>query len=225
MATKIEKVPATKRAELGSRANKRLRDKGELPGVIYGHKEAVVPIKMNRKEVVTHLNRGAHLFELQLDGSSENVLIKDVQYDALGIDVLHVDFTRVDLHERVTLTLALELKGEPKGEKEGAVLQQVMSELEVECLVTEIPDRIVQDVSHMEKDSVLHISDLKLPPGVKVLNDPELIVCQVREVREEVVAPAAAAAAAEEGAAEPEVIGKKKEDEEAAGAAAGEEKK
>lgn len=221
MATKIEKVPVIKRDELGSRANKRLRDRGELPGVIYGHKESVVPIKMNRKEVVTHLNKGVHLFELSIDGRPENVLIKDVQYDALGIDVIHVDFTRVDLNERVTLTLALELKGEPKGEKEGAVLQQVMSELEVECLVTEIPERIVQDVSHMEKDSVLHVSDLKLPPGVKVLNDPEQIVAQVREIREEVAAPVAAA---EEGAAEPEVIGRKKE-EEGAEAAAGEEKK
>jgi large subunit ribosomal protein L25 len=220
MATKIEKVPVHKRDELGSRANKRLRDRGELPGVIYGHKEAVVPIKMNRKQVVTHLNKGVHLFELSLDGRAENVLIKDVQYDALGIDVLHVDFTRVDLNERVTLTLALELKGEPRGEKEGAVLQQVMSELEVECLVTEIPERIVQDVSHMEKDSVLHVSDLKLPPGVKVLNDPEQIVAQVREIREEVAAPVAA----EEGAAEPEVIGRKKE-EEGADAAAAEEKK
>lgn len=220
MATKIEKVPVHKRDELGSRANKRLRDRGELPGVIYGHKEAVVPIKMNRKQVVTHLNKGVHLFELSLDGRPENVLIKDVQYDALGIDVLHVDFTRVDLNERVTLTLALELKGEPKGEKEGAVLQQVMNELEVECLVTEIPERIVQDVSHMEKDSVLHVSDLKLPPGVKVLNDAEQIVAQVREIREEVAAPVAA----EEGAAEPEVIGRKKE-EEGAEAAPAEEKK
>lgn len=220
MATKIEKVPVHKRDELGSRANKRLRDRGELPGVIYGHKEAVVPIKMNRKQVVTHLNKGVHLFELSLDGRPENVLIKDVQYDALGIDVLHVDFTRVDLNERVTLTLALELKGEPKGEKEGAVLQQVMNELEVECLVTEIPERIVQDVSHMEKDSVLHVSDLKLPPGVKILNDAEQIVAQVREIREEVAAPVAA----EEGAAEPEVIGRKKE-EEGAEAAPAEEKK
>jgi large subunit ribosomal protein L25 len=223
MATKSEKVTANKRDELGSRANKRLRDQGQLPGVIYGHKEAVVPIKMNRKEVVTHLDRGTHLFELQLDGATENVLIKDVQYDALGIDVLHVDFTRVDLNERVTLTVSLELKGEPKGEKEGAVLQQVLQEVEIECLVTDIPDRLTQDVSHMEKDSVLHVSELKLPPGVKVLADPEQIVCQVREIREEVIAPAAAA---EEGAAEPEVIGKKKEEEgEEAAAAAAEEKK
>lgn len=217
MATKSEKVTANKRAELGSRANKRLRDSGILPGVIYGHKEAVVPIKLNRKEVVTHLNRGTHLFELYLDGQTENVLIKDVQYDALGIEVLHVDFTRVDLNERVTLTVAISLKGEPKGEKEGAVLQQVLNELEIECLVTDIPDKIVQDVSEMEKDSVLYVKDLKLPSGVTTTVDPDQIVCQVREIREETPAPAA-----DEGAAEPEVIGKKKEDE---AEAPGEEKK
>jgi large subunit ribosomal protein L25 len=221
MATHTEKVTATRRPELGTRANKRLRDQGLLPGVIYGHKEAVVPIKLNRKEVVNHLNHGTHLFELSLEGQVENVLIKDVQYDPFGIDVIHVDFTRVDLNERVTVTVALELKGEPKGEKDGGVLQQVIAELEIECLVTEIPDRIVQDVSGMEKDSVMHISDLKLPPGVKVLQDPEQVVCQVREVQEEAAAPAAA----EEGAAEPEIIGKKKEDEGEEAAAAGEEKK
>lgn len=216
MASKAAVVTANKRPELGSRANKRLRDAGKLPGVIYGHKEAVVPITLNRKEVQGHISHGAHLFEVNVEGAKENVLIKEVQFDHLGIDVLHVDFARVDLNERVQLTISLELKGEPKGEKEGGVLQQIINELEIECLVTEIPDVIIQDVSDMGMDAVLHIKELKLPPGVKVLQDENLIVCQVREIKEEVVAPAAG----EEGSAEPEVIGKKKEDEAAAEGAA-----
>src|SRR5690349_1276520 len=155
------------RNELGSRANKRLRDAGMIPGVIYGHKEAVVPITLPRKETVNHLKHGAHVFDLAVDGKSEKVLVKEVQYDHLGVDVIHVDFARVSLDEKVEITVPLELKGEPKGEKDGGVLQQIISELEVECLVTDIPDVIRHNVSEMALDDVLHIKDLVLPAGVR----------------------------------------------------------
>src|SRR5689334_19468734 len=202
MATQTAQVTAQQRSELGSRANKRLRDAGKLPGVIYGHKEAVIPITLPKKEVVNHLNHGAHLFDLSFDGQSQKVLVKEVQYDHLGLEVIHVDFARVSLDEKVEVTVPLVLKGTPKGEADGAVLQQFISELEIECLVTDIPNEIVQVVTEMEKDSELHISDLKLPPGVRSLQEGELLVATVREIQEEV----AAAAPAEEGAAEPEVI-------------------
>src|SRR3954470_23311019 len=149
------------RSELGSRANKRLRDSGSIPGVIYGHKEAVVPITLPKKEVVNHLERGTHLFALTVDGKAENVLVKDVQYDHLGLEVIHVDFARVDLNERVEVTVPLELKGEPKGEEEGGVLQQIVAELEIECLVTDIPHDIKHNVSELGLNDVVHIKDLK----------------------------------------------------------------
>src|SRR3954462_15059166 len=164
MATQAPQVSAKMRTELGSRANKRLRSAGHLPGVIYGHKEAIVPVTLPRKEVVNHLNKGAHLFDLTLDGKSEKVLIKEVQYDHLGIEVIHVDFARVSLDEKVEVTVPLELKGEPKGEKDGGVLQRIINELEIECLVTHIPDVIRHNVSEMALDDVVYIKDLKLPP-------------------------------------------------------------
>lgn len=205
-------VTAQSRKQLGSRANKRLRDQGLLPGVVYGHKEAVLPITLPRKEVVGHLEHGTHLFDLSLDGRSEKVLVKEVQYDHLGLEVIHVDFARVSLDEKVEVTVPLELKGTPKGESQGAKLQQIIADLEIECLVTEIPDAIRHNVSDLEKDAVLHVRDLKLPPGVKVLLDGEVILATVREIVEHAATEAAAPA-------EPEVIGKKKEDEEAAPAA------
>src|SRR5690242_19757222 len=142
MAIQAPTVSAQARTALGSRANKRLRDSGLLPGVIYGHKEAVVPVTLPKKEVVNHLVRGAHLFDLALDGKSEKVLVKEVQYDHLGMEVLHVDFARVSLDEKVEVTVPVELKGEPRGAEEGGVLQQIISALEVECLVTDIPEKI-----------------------------------------------------------------------------------
>jgi large subunit ribosomal protein L25 len=220
MATQSIQIAAEPRPALGSRANKRLRDTGKVPGVVYGHKEAVVPVTLPKKELVGHLNKGAHVFDLSLDGKAEKVLVKEVQYDHLGIEVIHVDFARVSADERVEVTVPLELKGTPKGEDDGGVLQQIMAELEVECLVTDIPSVIVHNVTEMKLDDVLHIKDLKLPPGVRALQDEDQVVAQLKAVEEE-AAPAAEAAA--EGAAEPEVIGKKAEDGDEA-AAGGQEK-
>jgi large subunit ribosomal protein L25 len=213
-------ITAKPRAELGSRANKRLRDAGMLPGVIYGHKEAVVPVTLPKKEVVNHLSHGTHLFEVGLDGKKETVLVKEVQYDHLGLEVMHVDFARVSLDEEVDVTVPLELKGEPKGEKDGGVLQQIVNELELRCKVTDIPDIIRHDVSEMALNDVVHIKDLKLPANVKALQDEDLVVAKVEEVQEEAAAPTAEA---ESG--EPEVIGKKAEEGAEGAAAEGAEKK
>jgi large subunit ribosomal protein L25 len=217
MAKQSIQLTAQPREGLGSRKTKRLRDQGLIPGVVYGHKEAVVPVTLPKKELTTHIDRGAHVFDLSLDGKSEKVLVKDVQYDHLGLEILHIDFARVSLDERVEVTVPLELKGTPKGEAEGGVLQQIVNELEIECLVTEIPDNVTHSVSEMGIDDVVHISDLKLPAGAKALQDPDLIVAMVKVIAEEEAAPAADA-----GAAEPEVIGRKPEEGEAA---EGEEKK
>ena len=171
--------------------------------------------------VVTYLDRGPFLFDLAVDGKSEKVLVKEVQYDHLGQEVLHVDFARVSLDEKVEITVPLELKGTPKGEAEGAVLQQIVAELEIECRVTDIPKEIVHNVADMEKDSELRVKDLKLPPGVRALQDEDLILAMVKEIEE----AAPAEAVVEEGAAEPEVIGRKPEEEEGAAAEGGAEEK
>lgn len=217
MAVQSAQLEVKVRSELGSRANKRLRDAGFVPGVIYGHKEAVIPVTLPKRETQQHLARGTHVFDLNMDGKSQKALVKEVQYDHLGNDVLHVDFARVSLDERVRVNVRVELKGKPKGEEDGGVLQQVIASLEVECLVLEIPEVIRHNIAEMKLDDVLHIKDLVIPPGVKVLQDGELIVATVREVKEEVPVEVTEAAAA----AEPELIGKKPEEGEEAAAAEG----
>lgn len=198
-------IKADKRQALGSRANDRLRKTGLVPAVIYGHKQDVLPLQINKKELVSHINHGTHVFTLDIAGATESALLKEVQYDAFGQDVLHVDFARVDLNERVTITVSIELKGDPKGEKDGGVLQQILNELEIECVVTEIPDVITVDVSNLGKDEQLHVSDIKLGGSITILTDADQVVAKVEEVLEQAVTP-------EEGAAEPEVIGADKED-------------
>ncbi len=207
MAAQTAQMNASVRNELGSRANRRLRQSGMIPAVIYGHKEAVLPVTLAKREVVNHLEKGAHLFDLSLDGRSEKVLVKEVQYDHLGMEVLHVDFARVSLDEKVEVHVPLELRGEPKGEADGGVLQQSVATLHIECLVTDIPQYIRHNVAEMALDDVLHVKDLKLPPGVRVLQDEDLIVASVRTVQE-----AEPAEVTDAGPAEPEVIGKKDTD-------------
>lgn len=199
MASKSIQLVAKSRTELGTRANRKLRGTGFIPAVIYGHKEAVVSVTIPRKEVTRHIEHGAHLFELALDGKTETVLVKDVQYNHFGNEVLHVDFARVSLTETVTVVVPLELKGTPKGEEEGGVLNQVLADLEVECLVSDIPEIIVHNVSDMGLDAVLHIKDLKLPAGVKALQDEDLVVATVGIVEEE--------EPAESDEAEPAIVG------------------
>ncbi|CAA9390582.1 MAG: hypothetical protein AVDCRST_MAG64-1170 [uncultured Phycisphaerae bacterium] len=212
MATKAIQMQAQPRPELGSKKNRKLRQKGLVPGVVYGHKESIVPVTLPRKELSQYLAKGAHVFDLSVDGKSETVLVKEVQYDHLGIEVLHVDFARVSLTEKVTVTVPIELKGTPKGEEQGGVLTQVISDLEVECVVTDIPEAIRHNVSDMDLDAVLHVKELTLPPGVRPLADEDQVVATVSVMAaEEEEAPAPA-----EG--EPEVIGGKEEGAEAAAA-------
>jgi len=197
-------IKADKRDALGGRANARLRKTGLVPAVVYGHHQDVQPLQINKKELSTHIKHGVHVFNLDIAGKVESALIKDVQYDAFGQEVLHVDFARVDLNERVTITVSIQLKGDPKGEKDGGVLQQLLNELEIECVVTEIPDVITVDVSDLGKDEQLHVSDVKVTGTIKVLTDAEQVVCKVEEILEEVVEG--------EAEAEPEVIGGTKDE-------------
>src|SRR3954453_20329284 len=176
MASKTIQLQAKDRPELGSRAKKKLRDTGFVPGVISGNKEAVVPVTLPKKELSYHIEHGAHVFELGLDGKNETVLVKEVQYNHLGIDVVHVDFARVSLTEKVTVTVPIELKGTPKGEAERDELQQVKNDREVECVGTDLPDMIRHNVGEMALDDVLPIKELTLPPGVEPLAAGFLVV-------------------------------------------------
>ena len=206
-------LTAEPREKLGTRATRRLRNVGKLPAIVYGHGEAPVSVTVSNKPFRESLDKGAHLFELGIGAKKETVLLKDVQFDHLGIHIIHADFARVDLNERVTVTVGIELKGIPIGEKDGGKLQQTLMDVEIEALVTEIPSELVHDVSGLKLDDALHVKELTVPSGVKVLADPDTVVAVGHAILEEVVEPVAAEAAT---AVEPELIRKEKADEDAA---------
>jgi len=203
----------TRRTPKGTAAARRLRGEGRVPGILYGHKEDPVPLSVDRDAFETVLLHGHRTLTLQDGPQSEMALVKELQYDAMGDDLIHVDFARVAEDESVEVAVSIELHGTPKGAAEGGVIDQVMRKLNVECRVVAIPDSIRVDVDHLDIDQSLHIRDMVVDPDIKVLDDPDGVVVVVhapRVVEEE----EAEEVEPEDLSAEPEVIGRKPEEEE-----------
>jgi len=200
-------MKATKRTEIGTNKVKQLRKVGNIPGIIYGHGLDPEAVTVSEHEMELALLHGDRLLELDLEGKIENVLIKDIQYDTFGKEILHVDFTRVDLNELVEITAAVVLAGTPQGVKEGGVLQQSESEIHIECPVQHIPEEIKVMVTEMQLDDRMTLGQIELPEGVKLLDDPETLLCSVHMLAEE--AEDAPAEGEEEASNQPEVIGEK----------------
>ncbi len=209
----IKTLKAESREPHGTRVVKRMRRKGRIPGIIYGHKQTPQAIALDRHEVERELEQGAHLFTVVVGSKNETCLVKDVQYDHLGIEPLHIDFARVDLNERVKVKVPIELRGHAKGQTEGGVVSQQIMDLEVECLVTAIPESIRVQIGDLALNQLIHIREITLPAGVTALADPEGIVVMCREA---IVVEAAAPGEGAEAATEPEVIAKGKIEEEGA---------
>lgn len=212
-------LKAQHRTKTGTRSARQYRKQNLIPGVVYGHGQAPLSVALDAREAIGAVHHGDRLLELDFEGTKENVLVKEVQYDAFQQDIIHIDLARVNLDERVRVTVPIVLRGTPVGAGDGGVIAQTAAQVEIEVLVTAIPDDIRASVVEMKLGDVMHFKDLPLPEGAKLVTDGELIVCSCTLVAEEVVAaPEEGAAAAAAG--EPEVIGAKKEEEEAAGEAA-----
>jgi large subunit ribosomal protein L25 len=184
--------------------------------VIYGHNEPPEAVSLSGHDVQVALAHGQRMLALKMNGDVRQFLIKEVQYDHLGQAPIHLDLTRVDLHEKVQVKVGIALRGEPKGVAEGGVLDLLMPNIEIECLVMQIPDTLHPLVTELGLNEPLFVRDLKLPPGVECLEDPDAIVAIVRPREEE---PETVEAPVEgEATAEPERIGRaRKEEEESAG--------
>jgi large subunit ribosomal protein L25 len=200
---------AQERKGQGSRAARRLRKEGKIPAVVYGHGEGTVSVALAADELSKAIRQGARVIDLKQGEKIQKALIRELQWDALGHDILHADFARVSADERITLDVRLELRGTSPGVTAGGVLVQQIHNLQVECPVVSVPESIRVNVGELQMDQVLYVRDLVVPEGVVVKSDPDAIVATVTQKVVEGEAPAAPVAEQ----AEPEVIGKKKEEE------------
>jgi large subunit ribosomal protein L25 len=196
-------LAAQPRTGTGSRAAAKLRKQGFIPGVVYGHKQPVAHIAVSAEE----LNRAirvlhARTFNLTLDGKSETVLVKELQFDHLGDTMLHVDFERHDLTETVNVVVPVELRNAPKATG-GGVLDQPLHKLHVACTLGNIPEAIRVDITNLTLGHPIHVRELALPEGVTATDPPEAVVVQLK-------LPGQEAVAAEATGVEPEVLTAKK---------------
>lgn len=221
MARGRETLKAAPRADFGSRSARRLRRDGLVPGVVYSGGAEARPFQVSEREVRTVLAEGHALFDLELEGDKKvPVVVKEQQIHPLRDSLQHIDLQEVRLDEAIQAEVAIELEGADvaPGVKAGGVLEHVARETTVEALPTDIPERIVVDVSAMEINDTLQLSAVAVPEGVKlVADDPDEVTIatlsppRVEEAPEpaleeetELVGEAGEAPAAEEGGDEGE---------------------
>jgi len=203
---KIEELKADARTTQGSASSRQLRRAGKVPGILYGHGQAVEMLSLPGDALRRAIETGHRLVTLRLGDRQERALVREVQFDTWGQAILHVDFGRVALDEIVSVEVEIVSHGTPKGALAGGVLEQPLRRVSVACKADAIPDQIRVEVERMDLNDKIQVKDLPVPEGVKITEDPEAIVFIVKETREEEAA--VAAPAAEAGAAEPEVIGR-----------------
>ncbi len=206
----VETRDPAKNKGTGTRAARKLRKAGRVPAVIYGHKKDVVPISLDAVAARNLIAGGSHLAELDLGSQTETVLIRDVQWDHLGREILHLDFARVDREELVDTEVEIQCKGDAVGVAEGGLLEVVVRRLTIKCPAGSIPDAIRVDVSGLKLNQAIHVKELQLPEGVVVDADPDVLLVHV-------VAPTQQAEPSTEvaGEVQPEMIKPERKDKEA----------
>ncbi len=231
----MEKITLTAqvREKAGKGVARTLRRNSKVPAVLYSHGKSL-PISMGNKELTRVLNTegGEHaLITLTLDGATDQptrvALIKDYQLDPINGGLIHVDLMEVAMNEKVKIPVAVHITGSAAGVKEGGILQFGLRTLDIECLPNQIPDSINVDVTELNINESVHVRDIKMPEGVRILTDADATVATIQPPisaeKLEAMLTATPAAAAE--GAEPELVKKPKGEEAAAAAPAAAEAK
>jgi large subunit ribosomal protein L25 len=217
-------LSANSRDSKGKGSARTLRSQGQIPAVIYGHGRDPQSLALNARDLdklLSHIQAESTVIEVTVGGHTAKTLIREIQRHPIKRQILHVDFQALVAGEKVIVSIPIVLLGTAEGVRlEGGVLDQTLREIEIEVDPSNIPDHIEYDVTNMVIGDSVHISDLKVPEGVEVQDDPETSVAVLaapRAVIEETPVVAEAVEGEAGAVAEPEVIGRGKEDEEGEG--------
>jgi len=208
------KLAVETRSATGTAECRRLRNAGLVPGVVYNSKCEVTPIQLNEHEFGLMLR--AHgdnmLLALDIDGKeSKTVLLKEVQREPVRGGILHIDLIEVSMTEKIQVNVPIELIGEAAGTEAGGILEQLVSEIEIECLPGDLVEKVQVDVSSLNIGQHISVSDLPLDANVAVLTEPSVALASVAAPRLEEEEEEEKEEEDIEGAAEPEVVGSKEE--------------
>jgi large subunit ribosomal protein L25 len=205
------------RSEAGKNANRKLRAQGLIPGVVYGGGRDPLPVQVDRRTLLNLMRQtkdGNQIFLLQLAGTdkSRHAMIREMQIDPVSRHLLHVDFQRVLMTEKIRVAVHVELVGIPVGVKvDGGLLDFVTRELHVQCTPDKIPAKVTADVSGLHIGQHLEAKDIQLPEGVELTDEPGRVVASVAHHRTTETAAAPEESLIESEAVQPEVIKRGKE--------------
>jgi large subunit ribosomal protein L25 len=193
---------AFERTKQGTGASRRLRNTGRAPGIVFGGNVAPTTIELDHNALWFALQKEtfhASLLDMELNGKTEKVILRDVQYHPFKPQVLHIDFQRIDDKTRLHKKVPLHFEGAEKSpavKDDKCVVNHVVTEIEIECLAVQLPEFISIDLSHAAKGQSIHANDIKLPAGVKIVTHGKpnpTIVTFVEAVEEVIAAPVASA--------------------------------
>lgn len=186
MAQEYEKLDLKERTVKGKSKARSLRRDGMVPGVYYFRGEENVDLQIDKKKLYHAMSSGQHVFEVEMSGAKQYVTIKGIQYHPVTDEVLHIDLMQVNMTEKMKFTIPISLEGEAEGVKEGGVLSQILTTIDVNCLPTSVPDNILVDISNMELNSNMTVADIvNIPEGVEILSDPESTIATLAPPKEE----------------------------------------
>jgi len=202
-----ETIEVKKRDLVGTRAVKKLRSQGLVPAILYGHGEENINLSVRKDALGLVIRHGSKILSLTGD-VTDTALLREVQWDTFGTEILHIDLNRVSQSETVEVTLSVELHGEAPGLSEGGQLNFVTHELTINCPAASIPEHLMVAVNGLHLGQSVHANEVKLPEGASMVTPGSIVVVQIS--RPHMIADDAAATA------EPELIRKAKEDAEKA---------
>jgi large subunit ribosomal protein L25 len=209
---------ATPRTDTGTGVARKLRQGGQVPGVIYGHSREPLSLAINTRELerlLTQVNAASTVIELSVDGSVARTLIREIQRHPFKRQILHIDFQELVAGEKVTVSVPLRFTGTAEGVRNaGGILEEVMHQLHVRVDPSAIPDHIDVDVTDVAIGHSLHVSDIVLPEGLTVLDDEDATICVVAAPKHVEPTPVEGVPVVPEAAPEPELIRKPKAEEE-----------
>lgn len=205
-ALKVEERKTKTQGELNS-----LRKKGFIPGIIYGQGKPNIPIYLSKKELIAALSKKTPLLFIKIGRKNEHVIIKERQIDPLRNEIIHLDFMRIALGEKIEIKVAIRGIGIAQGVKEGGVLEQHIHEIDIKCPAMNIPEAIDVNVEGLKIGDTLYIRDIIVSPEIEILEEKDKIVFSIIPPK---VVEEAPIEAKEAEIAEPELIKKKRKEEE-----------
>ena len=167
-----------KREQTGTTASQRLRKSGKVPAVLYGHGQENQHLAIPQADVKLLLRHHSKTVELQGD-VNETALVSEMHWDPLGIDVLHLDLQRVDLSEKVEVTVPIQFHGEAIGTREGGMFLENQHQVDIRCSAGSIPDHVVLNIAEIHVGENKTAADLELPEGVELVSSDSLVLCNV----------------------------------------------